>query len=77
MLSSSTDRFHNLICMLVLLPVLESMACSPAHGQIPAFAGGASSPVLNGKQVAVLAGGCFWGVDAVFTYASIVYARFR
>ncbi|SPE33169.1 exported hypothetical protein [Acidobacteriia bacterium SbA2] len=68
MLSSSTDRFHNLICMLVLFPVLESMACSAAPGQVPAFAGGSSSPVVNGNQIAVLAGGCFWGVDAVFKH---------
>ena len=68
MLNSSTGRFHNLICMLFLLAVLESVACSPAHGQIPAFAGEASSPVVNGKQIAVLAGGCFWGVDAAFRH---------
>ena len=68
MLNASANRFHNLICMLVLLPMLESVACLPAHGQIPPFAGAASSPVVNGRQVAVLAGGCFWGVDAVFRH---------
>ncbi len=47
MLNSSANRFHNLICMLVLLPALESVACLPAHGQIPPFAGEASSPVVN------------------------------
>jgi peptide-methionine (S)-S-oxide reductase len=68
MLNSSTDRFRNLICMLVLFPVLESVACSPVHGQIPAFAGDSPSPAVKGKQIAVLAGGCFWGVDAVFRH---------
>ena len=68
MLNSSINRSHNLICTLFLFSVLESVACSPAHGQIPAFAGEPSSPVVNGKQVAVLAGGCFWGVDAVFRH---------
>jgi peptide-methionine (S)-S-oxide reductase len=27
-----------------------------------------ASPAANGKQTAVLAGGCFWGVDAVFKH---------
>ena len=68
MLNSRTDRFHNLICVLVLHPVLESAACLPACGQIPPFAGQSPSLVVNGKQIAILAGGCFWGVDAVFKH---------
>jgi len=35
---------------------------------IPPFAGAPPSPVSQGKQTAVLAGGCFWGVDAVFKH---------
>ena len=76
MLNSSINPSHDLICMLFLFSVLESVACSPAHGQIPAFAGESSSPVVNGKQVAVLAGGCFWGVDAVFKHVKGVASVF-
>lgn len=62
------ERFRNFVCMLVLLPVFGSVAHSPAHGQIPSFAGGSRSRAASGKQTAVLAGGCFWGVDAVFKH---------
>ena len=46
-------------------------ACTQAHGQadktVPPFTGPASS-AESGEQTAVLAGGCFWGVDAVFKH---------
>ncbi|MGD0007731.1 MAG: peptide-methionine (S)-S-oxide reductase MsrA [Terriglobia bacterium] len=35
---------------------------------MPAFAGGPQSSAAEGEQTAVLAGGCFWGVDAVFKH---------
>lgn len=54
--------------LAALLPVLAGMACT-AHGQVPAFAGkAAQTPAAKGEQTAVLAGGCFWGVDAVFKH---------
>jgi peptide-methionine (S)-S-oxide reductase len=62
------DRFHSFVCVLVLFAVRGLLACSPAHGQIPPFAGESPSPAAPGKQTAVLAGGCFWGVDAVFKH---------
>ncbi|EEG09998.1 peptide-methionine (S)-S-oxide reductase MsrA [Pseudogulbenkiania ferrooxidans] len=40
---------------------------TPVRAQtVPAFAG--AVPAAHGSQVAVLAGGCFWGVDAVFKH---------
>jgi peptide-methionine (S)-S-oxide reductase len=51
-----------------LFPVWALLACSPAHGQVPAYAGESTSPAASGKQTVVLAGGCFWGVDAVFRH---------
>lgn len=36
--------------------------------EIPGFSGRAPSPPAGGEQTAVLAGGCFWGVDAVFRH---------
>lgn len=53
---------------LVLLFVLGPAACSSVHGQVPAFAGESQAPAAKGKQTAVFAGGCFWGVDGVFKH---------
>lgn len=61
-------RFHFLAGLFFILPVLGAMACSTAHGQIPAFAGEPNAPAASGKQTAVFAGGCFWGVDGVFKH---------
>jgi peptide-methionine (S)-S-oxide reductase len=36
--------------------------------EIPDFSGRISLPPAGGAQTAVLAGGCFWGVDAVFKH---------
>lgn len=66
MLNRCSDRFHRFVCFLAVFPAL--LACSPAHGQVPAFAGESSFPAATGKRTAVLAGGCFWGVDAVFKH---------
>ncbi len=64
-----TDRFCNLVRVLVLFPLSASLACTPTvRGQVPAFAGQLRSTAAKGKQTAVLAGGCFWGVDAVFRH---------
>jgi peptide-methionine (S)-S-oxide reductase len=54
--------------LLFLFSLLGEVACSGAHGQVPAFAGDPQAPAAKGKQTAVLAGGCFWGVDAVFKH---------
>ena len=61
--SNSYCRF---LCLLVVLFAMVS--CSPAHGQVPAFAGESQFSAAKDKQTAVLAGGCFWGVDAVFRH---------
>ncbi len=62
------NRFQNLVYVLVLFPAWGLVACSAAHGQVPPYAGESPSPAAHGKQTAVLAGGCFWGVDAVFKH---------
>ena len=53
---------------LLVLSLLGAIAASAADGPIPAFAGEPSSSAAEGEQTAVLAGGCFWAVDAVFKH---------
>ena len=63
----SINRFRVFTGMLVL-SILGATVPSTADGPIPAFAGGLPSSAPKGEQTAVLAGGCFWGVDAVFKH---------
>jgi peptide-methionine (S)-S-oxide reductase len=63
---SGLYRFRSLAGLLVFC--LIAAAASAADGPIPPFAGTPPSAASKGKQTAVLAGGCFWGVDAVFKH---------
>jgi peptide-methionine (S)-S-oxide reductase len=63
------SRFlQGLISMTAALPVFGLMCCTSAHGQVPAYAGPSQVAAVKGKETAVLAGGCFWGVDAVYKH---------
>jgi len=63
-----TSRGRLFFCLLAFLPLLGAVASNPAHGQVPEYGGKAQSSVAPKEQTAVLAGGCFWGVDAVFKH---------
>jgi len=63
-----STRFRNLSSLYILLSVFGTLACAPVQGQVPAFAGDPAPSTASGQQTAVLAGGCFWGVDAVFKH---------
>ncbi|HET9764156.1 MAG TPA: peptide-methionine (S)-S-oxide reductase MsrA [Casimicrobiaceae bacterium] len=39
-----------------------------AHAALPDYAGAPPKPAASGTATAVFAGGCFWGVDAVFKH---------
>jgi peptide-methionine (S)-S-oxide reductase len=58
--------------MLFLFMVLAaSVACtagSASAAAVPAPAVDASKPVAAGEQTTVVAGGCFWGIQAVFQH---------
>lgn len=50
----------------VLLPLMGVTACAAANGPVPPPKVDAPLAAAPGKQTAVFAGGCFWGVQAVF-----------
>ena len=54
--------------MLALFFTMGFLGCGVVHGQVPEYAGSEPVAPAKGKQIAVLAGGCFWGVDAVFKH---------
>ncbi len=56
------------LLLLVVFAIWAAAARRTGHGQVPAFVAKSQSPALVGDQTAVLAGGCFWGVDAVFKH---------
>src|SRR2546423_15242675 len=59
--------------MTLFRSLVPLLACvSVAQAQIPAFAAAARVPPAKGEQIVVLAGGCFWGVDAVFKHVKSV-----
>jgi peptide-methionine (S)-S-oxide reductase len=68
--------FRYLVPVLVCLPLIAataSWAAEPAV-EIPAAAQDAATPDGAGLQRVVLAGGCFWGVQAVFQHTKGVTA---
>lgn len=42
--------------------------CGVTRAAVPDFAGPPPTPAASGEATAVFAGGCFWGVDAVFKH---------
>ena len=56
--------------ILAILPVAISLACSVATATVAIPDPLVDAPLASakGEQTAVVAGGCFWGVDAVFKH---------
>lgn len=68
MFAGGLNRSWVVAAACVIFLVFSAVACSTARGQIPDFAGASPSPGAKGTKTAVFAGGCFWGVDAVFKH---------
>ena len=69
MKNAVANRFRNIMIPSLLLTLLAGAGCTTSvRGQVPAYAGPSDVSATRGKATAVLAGGCFWGVDAVFKH---------
>ena len=61
-------RFSAHIFLLFLVLVAGTVACSAGSAAVPGPAVDAAKAAAPGQQTAVVAGGCFWGIQAVFQH---------
>jgi peptide-methionine (S)-S-oxide reductase len=67
--SSSMNRYRILrLGAWLLLPLLATLVAQVAMAQTIASANSSPGQAAGNEQIAVLAGGCFWGVDGVFKH---------
>jgi len=64
----STDRIISLVGVLAVIAMLVYFAPSRAAGPLPDPKIDAPLSMAKSTQTAVFAGGCFWGVEAVFEH---------
>jgi len=67
-MSSSSSRISALILMVTLAGVVACNAGDRAGAVVPNPAVDATLASAKSEQTAVLAGGCFWGIQAVFQH---------
>jgi peptide-methionine (S)-S-oxide reductase len=71
------DRLNarrSLAILSLLMPLFILVACSSTHANValPASAVDDSLAAASGQQTTVFAGGCFWGIQAVFEHVKDV-----
>jgi peptide-methionine (S)-S-oxide reductase len=62
------------LAILIALGVAAACGATAASGTVPAAAIDAPLAKAKGKSVAVVAGGCFWGIQAVYQHVKGVTA---
>jgi peptide-methionine (S)-S-oxide reductase len=67
MMETLSPRNRYFTVFVLGLCALTFFGCTRATGQVPPYEG-ESAQSSSGTRTAVLAGGCFWGVDAVFKH---------
>jgi peptide-methionine (S)-S-oxide reductase len=61
-------RFSAHIFLLFLVLVAGTVACSAGSAAVPGPGVDSAKAAAPGRQTAVIAGGCFWGIQAVFQH---------
>src|ERR1700693_4811424 len=67
----SVFRFSSSIFLLFMALLVGTVACTAGNASPVSFPGpavDASKAASSGEQTAVVAGGCFWGIQAVFQH---------
>jgi peptide-methionine (S)-S-oxide reductase len=67
-MSGGRKSISQSMVFLLLVALFTAAACTAGAGPVPEFAAKSQYPAPTGPQTAVLAGGCFWGVDGVFKH---------
>src|SRR5438445_9570425 len=68
-MSRASIRVYTRMFAMMLTVLAGTLACQAGNGAVvPAPAADEAKAATSAKQTAVVAGGCFWGIQAVFEH---------